>query len=281
MRSHARFQASDESHAELHGAVVGIENFTSEDRRDSPPVAIISQTLSRQYFPDQNPIGQRFQWGDRAMFKIIGVAADVHVSSVDAAPPPMVYNDMFQIESGASGRTAFILRGQLAGPGLLPAVRQQIWSLDRELPLYEATTLQALISESLAQRRYTIVLLGSFAAIALLLASIGIFGVITYLVAQRNREFGVRMALGANRSQIAQLVLLRGARIAMIGCLCGLTLSIFASRLLLTSLYRTKWYDPVTLCLVPTLLFTVVLLATWLPARQAAMVDPMRALRSE
>lgn len=213
-------------------ALIEGRDFTSEDRRDSPPVAIISQTLSRQYFPDQNPIGQRFQWGDRAMFKIIGVAANVHVSSLDTAPPPMVYNDMFQIESGASGRTAFILRGQLAGPGLLPAVRQQIWSVDRELPLYEATTLQALISESLAQRRYTIVLLGSFAGIALLLASIGIFGVISYLVAQRNREFGVRMALGANRSQIAQLVLLRGARIAMIGCLCGLTLSIFASRLL-------------------------------------------------
>ena len=89
------------------------------------------------------------------------------------------------------------------------------------------------------------------------------------------------MALGANRSQIAHLVLLRGARIAVIGCLCGLILSIFASRLLLTSLYRTNWYDPVTLCLVPTLLFAVVLLATWLPARRAANVDPMQALRGE
>jgi len=193
----------------------------------------------------------------------------------------MIYTDMFQIESGASGRTAFVLRGQLAGPGLLPAIQQQIWSLDRELPLYEATTLQSLISESLAQRRFTIVLLVSFAGVALLLASIGIYGVISYLVAKRSGEFGVRMALGANRSQIAHLVLLRGARIAIIGCLCGLTLSTFASRLLLTSLYRTNWYDPVTLCLVPILLFVVVLLATWLPARQAAKVDPMQALRAE
>jgi predicted permease len=262
-------------------ALVEGRDFTSEDRTNSPPVAIISQTLGRQYFPGQNPIGQRFQWGDRAMFRIIGVAADVHVSSLEAAPPPMIYTDMFQIESGASGRTAFILRGQLAGPELLPAIRQQIWSLDKELPLYEATTLQSLISESLAQRRFTIVLLGSFAGIALLLASIGIFGVISYLVAQRSREFGVRMALGANRSQIAHLVLSRGAGIAITGCLCGLTLSIFASRLLLTSLYRTNWYDPVTLCLVPILLFVVVLLATWLPARQAAKVDPMQALRAE
>jgi predicted permease len=262
-------------------ALVEGRDFTSEDRTNSPPVAIISQTLGRQYFPGQNPIGQRFQWGDRAMFRIIGVAADVHVSSLEAVPPPMIYTDMFQIESGASGRTAFILRGLLAGPELLPAIRQQIWSLDKELPLYEATTLQSLISESLAQRRFTIVLLGSFAGIALLLASIGIFGVISYLVAQRSREFGVRIALGANRSQIAHLVLSRGARIAIIGCLCGLILSIFASRLLLTSLYQTNWYDPVTLCLVPILLFTVVLLATWLPARQAAKVDPMQALRAE
>jgi predicted permease len=260
-------------------ALIEGRDFTS-DRRDSPPVAIISHTLSRQYFPGQNPIGQRLQWGD-AMFTIIGVAADVHISSLDAAPPPMIYTDMFQIERGASGRTAFVLRGQLAGPGLLPAIRQQIWSLDRELPLYEATTLQSLISESLAQRRFTIVLLASFAGIALLLASIGIYGVISYLVVQRSREFGVRVALGAKRSQIAHMVLSRGARLAIIGCLCGLTLSTFASRLLLTSLYRTNWYDPLTLCLVPVLLFTVVLLATWLPARQAAKVDPMQALRAE
>jgi predicted permease len=262
-------------------ALVEGRDFTLEDRRDSPPVAIISQTLGRQYFPGQNPVGLRFQWGDRAMFRIIGVAADVHVSSLEDAPPPMIYTDMFQIESGASGRTAFILRGQIAGPELLPAIRQQIWSLDKELPLYEATTLQSLISDSLAQRRFTIVLLGSFAGIALLLASIGIFGVISYLVAQRSREFGVRMALGANRSQIAHLVLSRGAGIGMIGCLCGLTLSIFASRLLLTNLYQTSWYDPVTLCLVPILLFVVVLLAAWLPARHAAKVDPMQALRAE
>lgn len=272
------------SHGYFHAMGIALlegRDFTPEDRRDSPPVAIISQSLSLRYFPGVNPIGQRFWWGDRAMFMIIGVAADVHVSSLDAAPPPMIYTDMFQIESGASGRTAFILRGQLAGPDLLPAIRQQIGSLDSELPLYEATTLQSLISESLAQRRFTIVLLGSFAGIALLLASIGIFGVISYLVAQRSREFGVRMALGANRAQIAHLVLSRGAGIAIFGCLCGLSLSVFASRLLLTSLYQTKWYDPVTLCLVPVLLFAVVMLATWLPAREAANVDPMEALRAE
>ena len=129
--------------------------------------------------------------------------------------------------------------------------------MDSELPLYEAATLQSLISESLAQRSFTLVLLGAFAVTALLLASVGIFGVISYLVAQRSSEFGIRMALGASRSQIANLVLSRGAMIAVMGCLCGLALSAFASRLLLTSLYRTDWYDPVMLCLVTLLLFSL------------------------
>jgi predicted permease len=256
-------------------------DFTLDDRRDSPPVAIISQALNREYFPGQNPTGQRFQWGDRATFTIIGVAADVHVSSLDSDPPPMIYLNMFQIESGVSGKTAFILRGQTAGSELLPAIREQVWSADRELPLYEAATLQSLISESLAQRSFTLVLLGAFGGTALLLASVGNFGVISYLVAQRSSEFGVRMALGASRSQISNLVLSRGAIIAANGCLCGLILSAFASRFLLTSLYRTDWYDPVMLCLVPVLLFVVVLLASWLPARRAAATDPMHALRNE
>jgi predicted permease len=262
-------------------ALVAGRDFTLDDRRESPPVAIINQALSHEYFPGQNPIGQRFQWGDRAMFTIIGVAADVHVSSLDTDPPPMIYNDMFQIQSGASVRTAFILRGSTAGPELLSAIRQQVWSLDSKLPLYEAATLQSLISESLAQRSFTLVLLGAFAVTALLLASVGIFGVISYLVAQRSSEFGVRIALGASRSQITNLVLSRGAIIAIAGCLCGLVLSAFASRLLLTSLYRTDWYDPVMPCLVTLLLFVVVLLASWLPARRAAATDPMHALRSE
>jgi putative ABC transport system permease protein len=261
--------------------LVAGRDFTLDDRRDSPSVAIINQALSREYFPGRNPIGQRFQWGDRATFTIVGAAANVHISSLDTDPPPMIYLDMFQIESGVSGKTAFILRGQAAGPELLSAIRGQVWSVDSELPLYEAATLQSLISESLAQRSFTLVLLGSFAVIALLLASVGIFGVISYLVAQRSSEFGVRMALGADRSQIANLVLARGAIIAVIGCLCGLILSAFASRLLLTSLYRTDWYDPVMLCLVPLLLFVVVLLASWLPARRAAATDPMHALRNE
>jgi predicted permease len=261
--------------------LVAGRDFSAADRRESLPVAIVSQTMSRMYFPGRNPIGQRFKWGERSLFTIVGVTADVHISALDADPPPMIYLEMFQVESGVSGKTAFILRGENAGADLLPAIRGQIWSLDSELPVYEAATLQSFVSESLAQRSFTLVLLGAFAGIALLLASVGIFGVISYLVAQRGREFGVRMALGANRSQIARLVLSRGVAIAAMGCLSGLLLSIFASRLLRASLYETRWYDPAMLGLVPVLLFAVELLASWLPARRAASIDPTEALRSE
>jgi predicted permease len=262
-------------------ALIAGRDFTPGDRREAPPVAIVSQALSRKYFAGQNPIGRHFEWGGRGMFTIIGVAADVHISSLDSDPPPMIYFDMFQIQSGVSGKTAFILRGNGARPELLPAIREQVWSLDHELPLYEAATLQSLISESVAQRSFTLVLLGAFAAIALLLATVGIFGVISYLVAQRSREFGVRVALGATRSQITHLVIARGTWIAVTGCICGLGLSIFASRLLRTSLYQTSRFDPVMFCLVPLLLFVVVMLASWIPARRAARIDPMEALRSE
>lgn len=256
-------------------------DFAPGDRRESLPVAIISQALVRKYFAGQNPIGKHFEWGGRGMFTIIGVAADVHISSLDSAAPPMIYFDMFQIQNGASGRTAFIVRGNSAGPELLPAIQRQVWSLDHELPLYEATTLGSLVSESLAQRSFVLVLIGAFAGTALLLAAVGIFGVISYVVAQRSREFGVRMAMGANRSQITFLVLARGVWITVAGCTCGLALSLFASRLLITSLYQTSRYDAVMLCFVPPLLCFVVLLASWIPARRAAMVDPMEALRGE
>jgi len=262
-------------------ALVAGRDFTRGDRRDTPPVAIINQALSRKYFAGRDPIGKHFDWGDRGTFTIVGVAADMHISSLDSDPPPMIYFDMFQIQSGASGKTAFILRGEGAGPELLPAIRREVWSVDSELPLYDAATLRSLISESLAQRSFTLLLLGAFAAIAVLLAAVGIFGVISYLVAQRSREFGVRIALGANRSQITHLVLARGAWIAIAGCACGLALSLMASRLLLTSLYQTSRYDPVMLCLVPLLLFAVVLLASWIPARRAAKLDPVDALRIE
>jgi predicted permease len=256
-------------------------DFTEQDRPETPSVAIISAKMARQYFPDGNAIGQRFQWGDRAFFTITGIAADVHISALDADPPPMIYTSMFQVESGASGRTAFVLRSKAEAEGLFQEVQQQVWSVDKDLPIYNTTTLEKLVSESLAQRRFTVLLLSCFAIIAVVLAAIGLFGVISYLVAERTREFGVRMALGADRIGIYWQVLKRAALLALGGCGIGLLLSVFASQLLQASLYQVSRFDGPTMVLVPLLLLTVALFAAYWPARRATRVDPMVALRYE
>jgi len=256
-------------------------DFTEQDRPDTPNLAVISEKMAKQFFRGRSPVGERFQWGDRNFFTIAGVAADVHISALDADPPLMIYTSMFQVESGASGRTAFVLRSRGEAEGLFQAVQQQIWSVDKDLPLYNTTTLAKLVSESLAQRRFTVLLLGSFAIIAVILAATGLFGVISYLVAERTREFGVRMALGAERSSIYWQVLKRAGALAIGGCGFGLVLSLFASRLLQTSLYQVSRFDWPTIVVVPSLLLGVALFAAYWPARRATKVDPMVALRYE
>jgi putative ABC transport system permease protein len=259
-------------------------NFTDQqDRPNTPLVAIINETMARQYFPGRDPIGQRFHWGGLDLFTIIGIAADVRISALDANPPPMIYHSMFQLQTHTSERTALILR---TGRGaqdkdLYTGIQQQIWSLDRDLPIYSFSALDTLISESLAQRRFTTLLTLSFGLIALALALIGLFGVMSYLVAQQRRELAIRMALGANPAGVWWMVMKRGAALAISGCGIGLALFPLAERLIRATLYQTSAYDPLTLLLIPALLFAVALLASYLPARRATQVDPLAALRYE
>ncbi len=193
----------------------------------------------------------------------------------------MIYTSMFQVESGASERSAFVLRSQGQEQGLFQEVQRQVWSVDKDLPIYNTTTLANLVSESLAQRRFTVLLLGSFALIAVVLAAIGLFGVVSYLVAERTREFGVRMALGADRASIYWQVLRRAAMLAVGGCGIGLLLSFLASQLLQATLYQVSRFDWLTFLFIPLLLFSVALFAAYWPARRAAKVDPIVALRYE
>jgi predicted permease len=261
-------------------------DFSENDGRNTPNVAIVNETLAKQYFPGRDPIGQRFHWGgDRGVFTIIGVAAGVHISALDADPRPMIYNSMFQIESGASGRSAFILRfanaRESADQGVLAAVQQRAWSLDKDLPVYGATTLNAVVSASVAQRRFTMLLVSGFALIALVLAVVGLFGVVSYSVAQRTRELAVRMALGAKREQIGWMVLKQAAVLGLTGCGIGLGLFGLTSPLLAASLYQVRRFDPQILVLVSAVLLAVILLAAYFPARRAMRVDPLVALRYE
>jgi predicted permease len=255
-------------------------DFTQQDLSSSTSVAIVNETMAQEYFPGQNAVGQRFQWGDRALFTIIGVAADVRISALDADPPPMIYQSMFQVESGASSRTAFVLRTP-STQGLFAAVQKQVWAVDKDLPLYNSTTLENLVAESVAQRRFTALLLGSFALIALLLAGIGLFGVISYLVSERTREFGLRLALGADRTNIYAQVLKRAAFLGNAGCVLGLVTSSLMSSVLQANLYRVSRFDLSIFVSVPAVLLAVALLAAYWPARRATRIDPMVALRYE
>jgi len=256
-------------------------SFTEQDSPNSPLVAIISQAMATNYFPGHDPVGQRFYWGDRGLFTIVGIADDVHISALDADPPAMIYQPMFQLQTWTAGHTAFLLRTTRPTEDLFHAVQQQVWSIDKDLPLYNSTTLATLVSDSLAQRRFTMLLLAAFAFVALLLAAIGLFGVISYLVSQHQREIALRMALGAERGDILRLVLMRGVMLGLAGCALGFLLSIAASRVLTSSLYRVSRFDPATLIVVPVVLLSVVLLAIYMPARRAASLDPMQALRAE
>ncbi len=256
-------------------------DFSADDRPESVPVAIVSQAFVRQFLHGQNSLGQRFYWGDRALFTIVGVASDVHIGALDADPPPMVYNSMFQVESGATGRTAFLLRSTGNAAAQFHEIQTLVWSIDRDLPLYDVTSLTTLVEESVAQRRFTLQLLSAFAVGALILAVVGLFGVMSYLVEQRGREFGVRMALGADRKRILLSVTRKGLLLGAIGCSLGLILAIGATSLLRAALYQVSRFDPLTFVSVPCLLLLVATLAAFLPARRAASIDPMRALRSE
>jgi predicted permease len=256
-------------------------DFSEQDLPDSVPVAVVSQAFAAQYLPGPDPLGRRFYWGDRALFTVIGVAADVHIAALDAEPPPMVYDSMFQIESGASSRTAFLLRGGESRTAQIPEIQKIVWSVDRDLPLYDVTSLSTLVEESLAQRRFTLQLLAAFALCAVILATVGLFGVMSYLVEQREREFGLRMALGADRRKILLLITRKGLLLGTVGCCTGLLLSVWSTSLLRTNLYHVNRFDPITFLSVPCLLVGVALLAVFLPARRAASIDPIAALRSE
>ena len=224
-------------------------------------MAVVSQAFVNQYLPAGNPLGQRFYWGDRALFTVIGVAADVHIGALDADPPPMAYHSMFQVEFGASSRTAFLLRGSDNRAAQFPEIQKIVWSVDRDLPLYDLTSLSTMVEESLAQRRFTLQLLSAFAVCAVLLATVGLFGVMSYLVEQREREFGVRMALGADRRRILILIARKGLLLGIAGCLAGLLLSALSTSLLRSHLYHVKSFDPITLATVPFLLLAVAMVA--------------------
>ena len=255
--------------------------FSDTDTAGSPLTAAINQTMAGQYWPHEDPIGKGFQWGGRHL-TVIGIVGDVHVEALDKPIAPTTYNSVYQVESGATTSGVFIIRTGRQDPMQLAAsVQNMIWSVDKGLPILGFSTLHQVVSSSLAIRRVSLILVGSFALIALLLSLIGIYGVLSYAVARRTQEMGVRLALGAKPIEIKSLVLGEGARLAALGLVFGVAIGALAAQYISKFLFGIHTFDLISFGAGVLLLFTVALLASYVPARRAARTDPMVALRYE
>jgi len=253
--------------------------FSEQDQLNSPKVGIINHAMVDRYFHDVDPIGQKLDLSDgKGAREIVGVVGDVKYDGLNAEAKPQVYVPSLQCPWPF---VAIVIKTSVPPLGLGPEVRRRIWAVDKEEPIDELKVLGKYQYDSVSQPRFRTVLLGSFAGLALLLAAVGIFGVMAYTVSQSTREIGIRMALGAQKQDVLRLVLGQGMALTAVGILIGLFAAYLLTRFLAALLFSVSATDPVTFVLIPVLLATVALLACYLPARRAARVDPLIAIRHE
>jgi putative ABC transport system permease protein len=265
-------------------------NFTAADSAGAPGVAVISESLAREYWPGEYPIGKRFRldlpdargpWQPQARtdwLTIVGLAGDVRESGLGEAPTPQIYLPFAQ---NPSRILRFVLHTDGDPATLAGAVRHAVASVNGDQPVSEVETMGGYVSDALSQRRLNMSLLAAFAVLAIFLAAIGIYGVVAYSVAQRTHEIGIRMALGAQPSEVLRLIVGQAMRLVLAGIGFGLLASLFLMRLLASALFGVRANDPVTFAAVAVMLAVVALVASYLPARKAMRVDPMIALRYE
>ena len=258
-------------------------NFTERDGPKSTHVLIVSESLAKKYWPGQDPLGKRLKWGPPEStdpwLTVVGVVGDVKQGPLETATDTHTYEPYAQLGAPLSLRVA--VRGQGDSAGLAAEVRGVVRGLDPQLALGSVRTMDEVISRSTASRRFSLALLGSFAALALVLAAIGIYAVLAYSVARRTHEIGVRMALGARSGDVVRLVLGQGLRVTAIGICFGVAGALGLTRFLGSMLYEVQPTDPPTFVAVLLLLLSVSIAASYLPARRAMRVDPMVALRYE
>ena len=254
-------------------------SFTDADDADSPPVVLINQTLAGQLWPGEEPIGKMMYTGFRHPLEVVGVVHDVVNTSIGEVQPPQTYLPWTQ---WTWRRMTIVVRTAGADPvDLLPAIRQVVWSVEENVPLTNIHTMEEYISRSVAAPRFRTVLLGSLAGVALLLAIVGIYGVLSYSVAQRGREMAIRIALGAPGNRVIRLVVKQGMTLVLIGVALGLGAAFALTRLLSGFLFNVEATDPVAFALLPVVLLAVALGAVYIPARRATHADPVSALKHE
>src|SRR5215204_4650440 len=260
-------------------------DFDDRDRHGSTPVVIITETLARQFFPNEDPIGKRIKPGintiedeDTAMKDIIGVVADVRNRSLDTPPKPAYYVPQTQVPFDSA---VMVVKTSGEPHGLISAATKQVAALDHDLPLYGAKSMEEYLSSSVAAPRFSTTLLAIFAAVALVLTVVGLYGVMSYSVAQRTNEIGIRLALGAQSRDVLLMIVKQGGMLILLGLVIGLAGAFALTRLITSLLFGVTAKDPFTFAEVAVLLAIVALLACYVPALRATKVDPMDALRCE
>ena len=256
-------------------------NFTDSDTYKTKPVAVIDQTLARRYWPGQNPLGQELKFGfGRGLqgLTIVGVAGDIKSDGFEAPSVPHIYVALGQF---APINAVVFLRSRRDAEELGQAVRREVESINLNVPVHSISSMDQIIARSVADRRFALELLGVFAAVALLLAAIGIYGVMSYSFSQRTHEVGIRVALGAQRLHILRMALAEGMRIVVIGLAAGLVGAAIMTRFFRSMLFDVGTTDPITFLSVSAILAGVALFACYIPARRATRVDPLVALRQE
>lgn len=258
--------------------------FDHRDVAEAQPAAIVNAAFARRFFPGRSVLGQQVRWGTEAdgrpWMTIVGVIDDVLQEELDVEARQALFIPFSQSPTKPRGM-ALVLRTPGDPEAMIELVRREVEVLDPELPVFGARTLKQLVLETLGGRQLTVVLLALFAVLALLLAAVGIFGVIAHGVNQRLQELGVRMALGADRGDLRQLVVSQGLRMAGVGVLFGVMGALVASRLLASLVYGVSTKDPLTLATVSLLFVLIAMVASYLPARRASRVDPVTVLREE
>jgi putative ABC transport system permease protein len=250
------------------------------DRAGSRPVVLVNESFARTYFPGEQLVGRELPVF-RQPSEVVGIVGDVRHAGLDTEPQPEVYVTYHQSDQIRSPGAYLVLRSKTDSIAVVPALRAAIRSIDPDIPLESVLTMEARLAASVAQPRFYAALLGLFAALAVTLAGVGIYGVLSYSVLQRRREIGVRMAVGAEPGAVLRLVLSQGAVLVAIGLVIGLGAAALLSRAMTTLLFGVTPGDPAVFAGVATLVGAIALTACYVPARRAAQVDPLEALRYE
>jgi putative ABC transport system permease protein len=254
--------------------------FTPQDDAKAGRVAMINETMARQFFPNEDPIGKRINItnGPDTWREIVGIVADIKQYGVDKATSAQSYEPFAQVPFGSLN---VVIRTDGSPAALLSAIRPAVYAVDKDQPIGAIRPLEEIVAESIARQRFAMTLLSVFSAVALVIAAVGIYGVMAYNVVQRTGEFGIRMALGAQQGDVLRLVLGQGGKLIGLGLLIGLVATLAASRAMGSMLFNTSAYDPLTLLTITLLLAAVALVACFFPANRATKVNPIEALRTE